>query len=178
MMAKSDISSAQRTTKGALNTASNVGGGFASEAGGTYRDFANTGGVTAGQQAETRKQAQGNVASIFDSLKQNLARRKAIQGGYSPGYGANEATLGREASAASSSAVNQANLGLLEMIRQGRLAGAGGLAGLSSEYLSQVPQLSGILGKLAVSKPSWMDQLQQGVEIGGDIGSAIAGASG
>lgn len=171
-MAKSDINAAQRTTKGSLDTAGTMGGRFLGSAGKGYGEFAATGGISPGEIAATRQMAQGDVSSIYDSLKRNLERRKAIQGGYSPGFGANEATLGREGSAASYGAVNQANLGLLQQQREGRLAGLGGLAGIGSEYLSQIPALQGIRAKLSVAKPGWMDLAQQGEQVfsGGLVG--------
>ena len=174
-MAKSDINSAQVTTKGSLDTAGTMSRRYLGSAGSGYGEFAQTGGVSPGEMAATRQAAQGNVASLYDSLKRNLARRKAIQGGYSPGFGANESTLGREASSGMFNAVNQANLGLLEQQREGRLAGLGGLAGIGSEYLSQIPALQNIRAKLSVAKPGWMDLASQGLDLAGGVGTAIEG---
>ena len=174
-MAKSDINTAQETTKKSLQDATNVGGRYLGQAGTGYGEFAQTGGVSAGEMAATRQQAQGNVSSLYDSLKRNLERRKAIQGGYSPGFGAEEATLGREASAGMRSAVNEANLGLLQQQREGRLAGLGGLAGVGGEYLSQIPSLQAIRAKLSVAKPGWMELGKEGVDLFGSIGAAAAG---
>ena len=164
-MAKSDISQASSLTKSAVNTAEGKGADYLGLAGTGYKDFAQTGGISPQQQQLTRQMAQGNIAGLYDRLKQNLIRRQSIQGGYSPGMGANMRSLGRETSAASSDAVNQTNLGLLELIRQGKLQGLGGLAGIGSEYLSQIPSLLGIGGKLATAKPGWMDLAQQGAEL-------------
>lgn len=176
IVAKSDISQAQTTTRGALESGQRLAGQNLTPATAGYSNFATTGGVTPGEQALTKKAAQSNVSSIFGALKANLERQKAIQGGYSPGFGANERALGREAGITSSNAVNQADLGLLEMIRQGKLAGLGGLTNIGGLYQGQVPQLLGIGSNLAQAKPGWMDMLKQGLGLAGDIGSAISGA--
>lgn len=175
-MAKSDISTAQTGTKQALGTSQQQGSQYLNQAGAGYGNFAATGGITPGQQQLTREQAQGDVSSIYGSLKQNLERQKAVQGGYSPGFGANEAQLGRQGSAAAANAVNSANLGLDQQIQQGKLAGLQGLQGIGGLYQGQVPGLLNTQAGLAVAKPSWQQEIGSTLGIAGDIGSAISGA--
>jgi hypothetical protein len=174
-MAKSDIGQAQTATTGALGTAEQRAAGILAPAVSGYGTFAQTGGISPTQQALTRQQAQQSVAGITQAMQQNLARQRAIQGGYSPGFAAGEANIARQGGAAAGQAVNQANLGLLQQIQQGQLAGLGGLAGIGGEYLGQIPSLLGTKAQLAAAKPGWMDLAQQGVQLGGDVGSALAG---
>ena len=168
-MAKSDIDTAQSAVQkqtGSNVTNANANLGPASQG---YQNFASTGGITPGQQQLTRQQAQGNVSSIYDALNQNLSRQKAIQGGYSPGFGANEAQLARGASAASSNAVNSANLGLQQQITQNQLQGLGGLTSIGGLYQGQIPQLLNTTAQLAAAKPSWQQDVAgaEGVISGG-----------
>jgi hypothetical protein len=88
-----------------------------------YEDIAKTGGITPAMQTQT-----GNtVASIFSRLKANLARRKALQGGYNPGFAAQEANLGRQGSEAAAEAVNNLNA----TATQNRLQALGGASNLA-----------------------------------------------
>jgi len=174
-MAKSDISAASTKTNQALQTAENLGAQYGGQAGAGYGTFAQTGGVTGAEQAQTRSMAQKNVGAIYSAMQKNLARQKAIQGGYSPGYGASSAQLARQGSAAASDAVTGANLGLLQQVRQGQLAGLSGLSGLAGMYQGQVPDLLGIGAKLAIAKPSWAQDLYSGEQAIEPIASAIAG---
>jgi hypothetical protein len=174
-MAKSDISQAQAATTGAIGTAQQQAAGILGQAVPGYSAFAQTGGISPQQQALTRQQAQQSVAGITQAMQQNLARQKAIQGGYSPGFAAGEANIARQGGAAAGEAVNAANLGLLQQIQQGRLAGLGGLAGIGGEYLGQIPSLLGTQAQLAEAKPSWQQLWGTGAGVVGDIGSALAG---
>jgi hypothetical protein len=163
-VAKSDISTAQSNVSSNLGTTKTLAGQNLAPATAGYQNFATTGGISPQQQNLTEQQAQGTASSLYDAMNQNLDRQKAIQGGYSPGYGTNEAQLGRQGSAAASGAVNQANLGILQQIQQGKLQGLGGLAGIGSEYQSQVPQLLSIGSQLAQAKPSWQQELSSGTQ--------------
>lgn len=174
-MAKSDISSAQSATGGALSTAESQGTALTNTVVPGLTNFAQTGGISPEQSALTRQQAQGTVSSIYSSMQNNLNRQRAIQGGYSPGYGANSAQLARQGSASASNAVNQANLGLLQQQTQNQLAGLGGLSNLASMYEGQVPSLLNVESGLAQAKPSWMDLASQGMGLLGTAGSAVAG---
>lgn len=174
-MAKTDIDSAQSTNKATLNTTQTQANNTLNPAITGYSNFAQTGGVTPQQQQQTLSQTQGTNAGIFDALKQNLSRQKAVQGGYSPGFGANEASLGRQASSAANSATTNANLGLLQQIQQGKLAGLGGLSNIGSLYQSQIPQFTQQQDQLAVAKPSWYQNIEGGLGAIGGIGKGIAG---
>jgi len=177
-MAKSDISAASTRTNQALQTAENLGSQYGGLAGTGYGTFAQTGGVTGAEQAQTRSMAQKNVGAIYGAMQKNLARQKAIQGGYSPGYGAGSAQLARQGSAAASDAVTGANLGLLQQIRQGQLAGLGGLSGLAGMYQGQVPELLGTQAKLAMAKPAWWQSMIGGEQAIEPILSGVAGGFG
>lgn len=174
-MAKTDIDSAQKSTKGTLSTTQNQANQNLNPASSGYQNFAATGGITPQQQQLTRVQAQQGVAGLYDSMKQNLDRQKAIQGGYSPGFGANEAQLARQGSASASNAVNSADLGLLQQIQQGKLAGLGGLTNIGGLYQGQVPQELGIQAQLAEAKPSWWQNIQGGLGAIGGIGKSLGG---
>ena len=173
-MAKADIGRAQTSTKQVLGTAQQGLQQYATPAGQGYGDFATTGGVTPQQQALTRQRTQRGVSSLYDAMQQNLQRKKRVQGGYSPGYGANQRALGRDTAAATGAAVGDTELGLLQQIREGRLAGLGGLTNLAGLYGGMIPSVLGIQGKLAQAKPGWMDMMQQGLGLAGDVAGVFA----
>ena len=177
-MAKSDINTAENEVKSNISSNTNNAAQNLNPASDLYKNFAATGGVSPQQQQLTQKAAQGNVSSLYDSLNKNLQQRNAIQGGYSPGFGANEQQLARQGASASSGAVNQANLGLDQLIQQGKLAGAGGLASIGSLYQGQIPQLLGTQSQLAEAKPSWEQELSGGLGAIGGLAAPFAQAFG
>lgn len=160
-MAKSDISQAQDVTKKAIGTATGYGTKFTDIAGPGFEQFATTGGVTPAERTAAQQVGAGGVRSLFSSLADRLNRQRMIQGGYSPGYGANIAALGRAGGAALGETAAGTELSLDEMVRQGRLQGLGGISNLAQFWGGQTPQLTGQYAQLAEAKPSWMQQLGQ-----------------
>jgi hypothetical protein len=171
----------QKVSNQATNTATNATNQqnqFANQAGAGYADFATTGGITPEQQQLTREQTASGIGSLYSSLKQNLQQRQRTQGGYSPGYGANERSLGRDTAAATGGAVNNANLGLLQQIQQGKLAGLGGQTSLANLYGGQVPALLGIGERSQAAKPGFLQEAGAVEGLASPIFGGISGATG
>lgn len=168
-MAKGDLNSAQsRATAEMAQNTSKVNQLYPiTEAG--YADFAKTGGITPEEKANARKETSYGIGSLYGALKQNLARRKNIQGGYAPGLGAQEAKLGRNAAEMTSEGINATNLGLLQQERAGKLAGLGGLSGLEGLYQGQMPQYLGIKAGAAANQKNWWQNVGDAARSASDV---------
>jgi len=98
-----------------------------------YEEFAKTGGFTPGESENFLRRATAPTAAIYGANKDELSRQKALQGGYSPGFGASEARLTRQAGIAGSEASLTGNLELNKQIREGKLEGLGGMERIRRE---------------------------------------------
>lgn len=123
------------------------GGGYASAAGGPnvnftaaglgdygsarsgYEEFAANGGVDA---ASIRNRTSAMIPAFYDSYKDNAKRRANTQGGYSPGFDAQMAEIGRQAGREGFNASRQVEGDIAEMVQAGRLQGLGGLTNLGN----------------------------------------------
>lgn len=125
-----------RPTGGYSNGGSSYGGdvnwnnatmGDTGSARGTYEDFSRTGGVDA---TALRRRATAQIPAFYDQYKQSAQRRANVQGGYSPGFDAQQAEIARQAGREGFNASRQVEGDIAQMVQQGRLAGASGLMGL------------------------------------------------
>ena len=165
-MPKGESGAAARDIKKQITSDQAVASGIRPGLQAGLSEFAGTGGVSPEEAALTREQTSSGISSLYDQLKQHLQNRSRIQGGYSPGSGAQEARLGRQSAQDVASGITGANLGLLQQKRQGRLAGLGGLQDLLSQYLGQVPGLLGERAKFS-QRPGWASDLLTGLEAAG-----------
>lgn len=101
--------------------------GDSGSARGTYEDFSRTGGVDAGA---LRQRATGQIPAFYQAFKDNARRRSNTQGGYSPGFDAQEAEIGRQAGRAGFQASRDVEGDIADKTMSGRLAGASGLMDL------------------------------------------------
>lgn len=107
--------------------ASTGGGGPYSEVMSGYRQFAETGGFSPEDLANIRARSVSPIRAVYANALQNVNRQRALQGGYSPNYGALTARLAREQSMSQADAAINREAGLAEMVQKGRLAGLGGM---------------------------------------------------
>lgn len=96
---------------------------------GGFQDFAKTGGFSAADLANIRARAVSPVRAIYQNAQQNVNRQRALQGGYSPGFGVLQARMAREQGQGISDAATNAEASIAEMVQQGKLAGLQGMAG-------------------------------------------------
>lgn len=96
-----------------------------------YKNFADTGGYSANDINSLRERSISPIRSVYANAKMNLDRQKALQGGYSPGYGAAVTRMARDQSGQLSQATNNANAGIAQMINSGKLSGLNGLGNLA-----------------------------------------------
>lgn len=92
-----------------------------------YDEFARTGGFSPGDRENFLRSSGRAATAGFARNRDELTRRLALQGGYMPGYTTSMARIERERANRASEARTDANVALSEQIREGRLAGAGGL---------------------------------------------------
>lgn len=93
----------------------------------TYADLASTGGFTPESTALFMRSATSPFASIYSTARRELERRRAVQGGYSPTFGAEGEKLTRRTAQDISEGTMRARAELERQKREGRIEGAGGL---------------------------------------------------
>jgi len=121
-----------------------------------YKDFAKTGGFSPLDISNMRARAVSPVRAVYANAMQNVERQKALQGGYSPGFGTLKARMAREQGQGISDAATNAEAGLAEQVQRGKLAGLQGLSGLigggggggSAQPVPEPEKKKGFWGKL------------------------------
>jgi hypothetical protein len=96
---------------------------------GGFDEFATTGGYDPTARANIKAQALSPISSMASTTRDELDRRRALAGGYAPGFDAANRQLQRDTSRAIADTSLNANVMLQEKINQGRQWGIGGLAG-------------------------------------------------
>lgn len=177
-MSKSDLNAVQTRVGTEMDKNAAFADPLAKQAAAGYGEFSKTGGVSPEEEALARKETSYGIGSLYDSLQRNLKRRKAVQGGYAPGMGAQSAQLGRNASEQIARGITGTNLGLLQQQRQGRLAGLSGLSGLTSLYQRQIPQYLGIGARAASQTPGIAESISNWANTIGDVSGVISGFGG
>lgn len=107
--------------------------GFLREAAPGYREFANTGGYSNQDIQELRARGTSPIRAAYGNSMMELNRARAIGGdGGSPNYIAALSKAQREQPGQMADAMTNVNAKLAEDIREGKLAGLGGLANIGS----------------------------------------------
>jgi hypothetical protein len=96
----------------------------------SFGDIAKTGGYSEDDKTSFRARAMSPIRSAYSNAMMNINRQKALQGGYSPNYGALQAKMAREQGQSMSDAQQGINLNLGQAILGNKMQGAQGLAGL------------------------------------------------
>lgn len=91
-----------------------------------YEDFARGGGV----DATAMRRANTIIPSFYKSYKDSAARRANTQGGYSPGFDAQQEEIGRAAGREGFNSARETEGDIARLTQSGRLAGLGGLTNL------------------------------------------------
>lgn len=113
---------------------------FASFTPGDYSeltDINNTGGYSEGDINSIRERGISPIRSIYDSAQRGLSRQKALQGGYSPNFGAASAKMAREASDLISKRTNDVNAGIAETVNTNKINAANSLSSIRAGENSQ-----------------------------------------
>lgn len=118
------------------------------EAKGSYSNFINTGGLGESDKAGLRARATSQIPSFYNSYKNELARRRNVQGGYSPGFDSSMAEIGRQSAREGFNASRQVEGDIIDRVQQGRMFGTQGserLAGTINQ-MEQTGKLAGLGG--------------------------------
>lgn len=136
-----------------------------------YQQFANTGGYSPEDVSNIRSRALSPTRAVYANAQQNVNRQRALQGGYSPGFGTLQARMAREQSQGLSDASTNANAGIAQMVQEGKLRGLQGMSSLygtrqnaPSDYQRKLSSIGGTVGLLG--------------QIGGGIMAGFGGGSG
>jgi hypothetical protein len=113
-----------------------------------YSQFADTGGFSPQDLQNIRARALSPIKSIYANAQANVNRQKALQGGYSPGFGVMQSRMAREQGQATSDATTGVESNIAQMVQQGRLAGMGGMAGI----YGATPGLANMFGNQALAQ--------------------------
>lgn len=102
-----------------------------------YQDFANTGGYSPQDIQDLRARAISPLRGVYAQAQSELDRNRALQGGYSPNYAAASAKMTRQLGHEVADANTNVNASLADAIRQGKLAGLGGMTGIDSAKMQE-----------------------------------------
>lgn len=102
-----------------------------------YKDFSETGGYTPEQVAAMRARGEGAVRSTFDASRRRLEQQNRIMGGSSTARTAALAKLTRDAAHEVGDTDINLEASLADSIRQGKLAGLGGMTNIDSARMQQ-----------------------------------------
>lgn len=95
-----------------------------------YSKFAETGGFSPEDLSAIRARSVSPIRANYANAMRDVDRQRALQGGYSPGYGVLRARMAREQGQAGAEATTGAEANIAEMVQKGKLAGLEGLSGL------------------------------------------------
>ena len=150
-----------------------------------YTNFATTGGISPQTQQEIQQRESSSLASLYGNLQNQLSQQKAVQGGYSPGYGAQEAQLGRQTGEQIAEGRRDTDIALQQLISSGKLAGLAGLGQVSGEQLASmgltnqdIAAMLGIQGTMALQPGLFgnlMTLLGRGGQAASGSGQLLAG---
>lgn len=146
---------------------------------GVFKEFSETGGYTDKDKANIRSRAISPIGSLATGTAEEMARRRAVQGGYSPGYNASNRALLRDTGKGITDASLGAELGIKDAVNTNRMAGASALSTsqLGGSSLKTGNQLAGTKGIADVNATA-QSMKQAGLEFGAaglaDIQKAVA----
>lgn len=110
-----------------------------------YKNFSDTGGYSQQDIQDIRNRSTNPLKSVYAGANREVDRSRALQGGYSPGYGVLKARMAREQGQAMADANTNINANVAEMVNRGKLAGNAGMLstynatpGLVSTYGNQM----------------------------------------
>jgi hypothetical protein len=114
-----------------------------------YRNFSETGGFSPDDLANIRARAVSPIRAVYANAQRDVNRQKALQGGYSPNFTASMAKMAREQSMSQADAAVGREAGIAEQVREGKLAGLGGML----NTLGQAPSSGGGTSYYEKDKP-------------------------
>lgn len=111
---------------------------------GGYQNFADTGGYSGQDVQDLRARAIDPIRGVYDRAQSELSRNRALQGGYSPNYAAASSKMTRDLAHQVGDANVNVNASIADAVRQGKLAGLGGMTGIDSAKMQEGLQNRGL----------------------------------
>lgn len=135
--------------------------------GGVYDDLIKTGGYTDADKQNIRARATSGIPAMFDAVKNNMSANAAAQGGYSPGYSYSTAKIARDTGRGVTDAARNAEIGIDESVRSGKLAGASGMSSAENalQTLRTGNMYKGAMGAGSLTQ-GMTDSIRSGKEAG------------
>lgn len=130
-----------------------------------FQDWADTGGYTEADKTNIRNRATSTIPSLYSGVRDEIARRNAMSGGYSPGYSASVRAISRDSARGTAEAAREAELGISDRVRSGRQYG---LTGLATNRAATTDASTNILNQERQG-------LEAGTRLGQDLDLALAG---
>jgi hypothetical protein len=131
-------------------------------------NLAQTGGYSDADQAAIRERGISPIRSIYASAQQNVDRNKALQGGYSPNYGAVQAKMSRDMSTQIGDQTTKVNADLAQNIAQNKMQMAPQFAAQAAQPLQNqqslygtTPALSNLFGNQALQAGQLQNNINQ-----------------
>jgi hypothetical protein len=141
-MSMQDYAKIQGLYQGLLGNYGNLYGDLRGQYGnfiGSASNMAKTGGLSEQDKANLRARAISPIRSVYSQGLQDVERQRALQGGYSPGFGTLMGRFNRQMGQQTSDATTNAEAAIAELVQKGKLGGlsawGSGLAGMGSGLL-------------------------------------------
>jgi hypothetical protein len=93
-----------------------------------FQNFAQTGGFSPDDLSNIRARALSPVRAVYANAQREVNRQRALQGGYSPGFGVLQARMAREKGQEISDQSINTEGEIAKLVQQGKLAGLQGMA--------------------------------------------------
>lgn len=137
-----------------------------------FQNFQDTGGFSDMDLANIRSRALSPTRAVYSNAMRNVNRQRALQGGYSPGFGTLQGRMAREQSQGLSDAATNAEGMIAQLVNQGKQFGLQGGANL----YGMTPGAANMFGNQVLRST---DQRLAGEGLQGDIArTAIQGQLG
>lgn len=134
-----------------------------------FGELAATGGYSEADKSNIRERGISPIRSIYASANRDVDRQKAIQGGYSPNYGAVKAKMARDLSSQIGDQVTNVNATLAQNIAQNRIGLAPSYAAQSfaplqgqASLYGTTPALASTFGNQALQSANLQNDIYQG----------------
>lgn len=111
---------------------------------GGYQNFANTGGYSDQDKQDIRARSVAPLRATYANANAAVDRQRRLQGGYAPNYIAAKAKMARELGYGLADANTNVEASLADAIRQGKLAGLGGMTNIDSALMQNDTQRLGL----------------------------------
>lgn len=111
---------------------------------GGYQNFANSGGYSPEDISAIRARAIAPMRAVYANANNDVDRQRSLQGGYAPNYMATKAKMARELAYGLGDQNTNVEASLADQIRQGKLAGLGGMTNIDNALLGSQDKRLGV----------------------------------